>query len=664
MSTPAVTRRIELALYTGILLVALVLRIYDLRAAPPGAQHDETFSANFATQIIDGARPLYWDQNGGVLPLHAYLVAPFFALAGADIVSLRMVSVVCGLAAIIFTALAARRLFGVFAGLISAALMAVSHWQLFESRVGLEPVTLLMMAALIAWLFSVVFVSSPPGSTWPQRRRAGVIALGVATGLAQYTYQSAPLIPFSIAAYAGYLLVWNRARWHAQWRALVVALLLGTVVASPMVIHVLTTTGDATSRSEDLAADMRAALSGDVEPLARNIAGVAGMFAFAGDPSWRYNLAGRPVFTLVIGLLAYGGLALCVRRWRDPRFAFVVIWIASNVIASAVTRASPSYLRSSAALPLIVMLPPLALDAVRGRLPSARRAWAVAFTAALAVLLAWETTSTTVDYFTRWATDARVRTIYRADLAEIAAFLDTQQPAGTVMLSARYAADLDQNALYLMQARKQRFQWFNGRRVLVLPDDRSGRGVSYFIPATNESLSDGAGLLKTLATQAGPPDERGKPAFMLYHLPPDGLRRLRTPAPAYPLHANMNNEVELVGVDATPTGHHLHVLLYWRVLRRIPGDLNRNFFAHLVDSDGRRWTQEDRSAYPTSSWQDDDLVWQWYDLALPADAPAGNYSVELGVYDANAPGQPRLRVIDATGVPAGDAVRVGPFALR
>ena len=263
-----------------------------------------------------------------------------------------------------------------------------------------------------------------------------------------------------------------------------VTLLLAAVVVAPMAIHVLTTTGDATSRSEDLAADMRAALSGDPEPLARNISGVAGMFAFVGDPSWRYNLAGRPVFTLVIGLLAYVGLALCVCRWRDPRFAFVVIWIACNVIASAVTRASPSYLRSSAALPLIVMLPPLALEVARGRLPSMRRAWAVAFYAGLAILLAWETTSTTVDYFTRWAIDARVRTIYRADLAEIAAFLDTQQPAGTVMLSARYAADLDQNALYLMQARKQRFQWFNGRRVLVLPNDRSGQGVSYFIPAT------------------------------------------------------------------------------------------------------------------------------------------------------------------------------------
>jgi hypothetical protein len=564
------------------------------------------------------------------------------------------------LAALALTALAARRLFGPFAGLLSAALMAASHWQLFESRVGLEPVTLMMLGAATTWLMAGLLVTVPAAAPWPRRRKAGIVALGIVAGLAQYSYQPAPLIFVAIAGYAGYLFIWDCARWHAQWRALAAALVIAGLIATPLIVHVLTTPGDATSRPEELAADLRAALSGDVEPLARDIGGVLGMLAFSGDPSWRYNTAGRPVFTLAVGLLAYAGLALCVRGWRDPRFAFVVIWIACNVMASAVTRASPSYLRSSAALPLIVLLPPLALDTLRARLPSVRRAWAVVFYAIVAVLLVWETASTAQDYFARWANDPRVRIIYRADLAEIAAFLDVQRPAGTVMLSARYAADLDQNALYLMQQRKQRFQWFNGRRVLVLPDDRSEQGVSYFIPATNDSLGDGADLLKTLDAQSGPRDERGNPSFTLYYLPPDSLRRLRAPAPAYPLHANMGDQVELVGVDGRIAGRNVHLLLYWRVLRRIPGDLSRVFFAHLVDAAGRRWVQEDRSAYPTSSWQDDDLVWQWYDLALPADAPSGDYYVDLGVYDANAPGQPRLPVIGA----ADGRVRAGPFTFR
>src|SRR5437867_7705740 len=122
------SRRTELLLLTLILFAALALRVYDLRGVPPGAQHDEVFAANFATQILNGARPAYWDQNGGVPPFHAYLVAPLFALFGASMVTLRLVSVICGMFVVVFTYLTARQLFGVGVALFSAALIGVTQW--------------------------------------------------------------------------------------------------------------------------------------------------------------------------------------------------------------------------------------------------------------------------------------------------------------------------------------------------------------------------------------------------------------------------------------------------------------------------------------------------------------------------------------------------------
>jgi 4-amino-4-deoxy-L-arabinose transferase-like glycosyltransferase len=680
------SRRTELVLLALILLAALALRVIDLRGVPPGAQHDEVFSANFATQILNGARPAYWDQNGGVPPFHAYLVAPVFALFGSSIVTLRLVSVVCGLLVVVFTYLSARRLFGAAVALFSAALIAATQWHLFESRVGLEPVTLMLMASITAWLFVVSHVRSPMSTvnncvldrghwTWD-------ILTGLALGLTFYTYQSSPLVFLALAAFAGYRLVVGRARFRAAWRSLALTFLIALLVLAPLVVHFLTTAGDATSRPEDLASDLRAALSGDFGPIAGDIAGVAGMLAFTGDPSSRYNLPGRPVFTLPLGLLAYAGMALALWRRRDPRYAFVVIWVGCNVLASAVTRASPSYLRSSAALPFIAMLPGMALAEIwrwrqsrlasdggrqtaggGGRTSVYRLPSAVLIALALA-LIATEAASTTHDYFVAWANLEPVRSAYRADLAEIARFLDTQRPAGTLLLSARFPFDLDQESLYLLQKRHQHYQWFNGRRVLVLPDDRSGQGVGYFIPASNASLGDGAALLQTLAARPGPPDDSGRPAFTLYDLPAAQLAQLRARVPQIALHANASNEVELIGVDASVRERTLHLLLYWRVLLRVRGDLDRNFFAHLVDARGTLWTQEDRSAYPTSSWQDDDIVWQWYDLTLPPAAPAGDYSVELGIYDANAPAQPRLNILDANGNVLDNHVTIGPFQMR
>jgi len=66
--------------------------------------------------------------------------------------------------------------------------------------------------------------------------------------------------------------------------------------------------------------------------------------------SWIFGKAGR----ILVEHARVAGLALAAWRWREPRYAFVLLWIGCNVIASAVTRASPSYLRSSSALPFIV----------------------------------------------------------------------------------------------------------------------------------------------------------------------------------------------------------------------------------------------------------------------------------------------------------------------
>ena len=91
----------------------------------------------------------------------------------------------------------------------------------------------------------------------------------------------------------------------------------------------MTTEGDASSRMEDLSPDLQGAAEGDFGPLAADIAGVLGMLAFSGDQSYRYNLPGRPVFTLVVGLLATPGCcsrygAGGIRALRSSSFGLVV----------------------------------------------------------------------------------------------------------------------------------------------------------------------------------------------------------------------------------------------------------------------------------------------------------------------------------------------------
>jgi hypothetical protein len=80
----------------------------------------------------------------------------------------------------------------------------------------------------------------------------------------------------------------------------------------------------------------------------------------------------------------------------------------------------------------------------------------------------------------------------------------------------------------------------------------------------------------------------------------------------------------------------LRVSLSWRSLQ--PADNDYTIFVHLVDANGSVWAQHDSQPAgglrPTSSWEAGEEITDHHGLALPADIPAGEYDLTLGLYDA------------------------------
>ncbi|MDY7040571.1 MAG: hypothetical protein SVX38_06895, partial [Chloroflexota bacterium] len=63
--------------------------------------------------------------------------------------------------------------------------------------------------------------------------------------------------------------------------------------------------------------------------------------------------------------------------------------------------------------------------------------------------------------------------------------------------------------------------------------------------------------------------------------------------------------------------------------------------------------------YPTDRWSGGEVVDDDYAIHVPADAPPGEYRLEVGMYDW-VTGE-RLTVLDADGLPvADDGVLIGP----
>ncbi len=79
------------------------------------------------------------------------------------------------------------------------------------------------------------------------------------------------------------------------------------VIAAPLVIFLQTNPG-AEFRITEIDAPLRALLAGDLRPVLENSLKIAGMFGFSGDPLWRQNVAGRPVFGPLLGLAVLFGI--------------------------------------------------------------------------------------------------------------------------------------------------------------------------------------------------------------------------------------------------------------------------------------------------------------------------------------------------------------------
>ena len=148
--------------------------------------------------------------------------------------------------------------------------------------------------------------------------------------------------------------------------------------------------------------------------------------------------------------------------------------------------------------------------------------------------------------------------------------------------------------------------------------------------------------------------------------------------------ANLDNQVALMGARARSgwqmrralwdeplvvrAGQPLHLTLTWHALASPRESLT--VFIHLIDSAGRYVIGHDYTPLGGScpsylwfpKWLPDQTLTDPYRLILPADLPAGDYRLEVGMYGMTS--LRRLPVVDLVGNLAGDRVILGPVQVE
>lgn len=682
-----------------LLGIAFALRLFALDAYPPGVQHDEVFVANFAETILQGNYPIFFELNRGNEPLFMYMVAVAFKLFGENVWALRGTAALCGFGALVITFLLARYMFALTArplsqgrrgephpnlssqplsqeergadvasgdviALLTAAGITFSFWHLYESRIGLHTISTFLLAAATFYAF---------WRGWTRGSVMWLIGSGVLAGLATYTYRSGIFVPVTLFVFIVYSFIFHRQVWGKKWWIAPVILVIAALIYAPLGFFIYTHPDTALARLGDLSGDIDALRQGNPVPLVGNAVRVLGMFGVSGDPEWRYNVAGRPIFDPLWAMSFYAGIVIALWRIKRAPYAFTLIWLGVMLLPSILSGSDLSQHRAVGAMGAAFILPALTFDVIESwfrkraadgdnvRLDSSRRRPVPKLTRVTymlaAVLILIAAAGGLYAYFVTWTNNAEVRLIQRADLAEAARWLRTNAQDAPVLVSAEFANDLDRGSFNLEAGQSNGARFFQGIDTFVIPASRS---VFVVNPRSGRLAQD---FERTFLSRLSPVYSDATLTLLnqveIYHLDDAGVTRWQSLAPHQPLAFALDGQVAILGAslpEQAERGKPVRVWLWWRINQPRVTDADAlTWNVALTDAQNYVWSESAGLGYTPSQWQQGDTIVSAFNLDIPYDAPPRDYAIRLGLTSRNGtiaikePGKDTLQTVIALG---------------
>lgn len=358
-------------LLVGIAALALALRLFRFDDLPFGVWYDEAEHGLQALRILESERfrPVFEGAING--PAHfLYLTALSFEWFGVSVQSIRLVSVVFGVLAVVAGYWVGAELFGRGVGLLLALFLAASSWALTFSRFG-------MFATMSTPLFTLLTAAFVLRGLRTQRLLDYALAgLWLGLGLCFYT-------SFRLFVPAVYLLLVHWAlyerlahhRWPSRnfWIGVGLLTSIAALVAAPVGLYAYKHPDIFWARVEKTFIFADKSEAERWPALWANVRRHLLMFNVFGDPNGRHNLPGNPMLDAVTAPLLVVGAAYALRRMAQPAYLFLLLWMLFGLMGGALSLdfEAPQSLRANAALPVAYILAALPLATLS-------RAWTLA----------------------------------------------------------------------------------------------------------------------------------------------------------------------------------------------------------------------------------------------------------------------------------------------
>ena len=348
---PERIRLLRLVLIAGM-VVGIALRTIQFRQIPPGLYRDEAYTGMDGQRTLDSGPRMFYDSSFGREPLFTWLVALSVRVWGASPLATRFPSLVVGILTLLTCYWMVRELFDQRVGVLATAVLAITLWHVHFSRVSFRAIMDPFLSSIAVW-------QAARGAR--TGRRLPWVLGGIAAGALIYTYISVrtAILPVSLLV----LYVWWRRRSFRMpnLRDWLLFAISAAMVMMPFIIYGILHWDQVFLRTQNVES-----VFNKPEPLKmllNNIAGALGMFILRGDFQYRHNVPLRPVFDPALGAMFLLGLWLSVRRFkRDYAAAFLLMWTATMLLPTILTKDSPHFIRAMDILPFVTIFPALGLD--------------------------------------------------------------------------------------------------------------------------------------------------------------------------------------------------------------------------------------------------------------------------------------------------------------
>ena len=624
------------------LIVGLALRLYRLDFQ--SVWWDESYSIDLASRsLVEMTLATAGDIHP---PLHYYLLSFWLPATGTTEWTVRFQAVIFGLLLIPIVYQIGKRLFGPWAGLAAAALIAIAPFHVAYSQEARMYTLETLLAAVAVWLMIRLL----------QRAAGGAPLLAAAAGYAAAAAFAlyADYFPiFVLLAQNAFVIAWCGWWWRknrpsdgartsglpALDRPQSLRLLRVWLAANAgaallylpwAVVAFLQVTGYGVGRIstpplDQMALDVWAAYFMGQSAIPADVVGwlIAGSMALLAAAALLARSAPRPallLLTLVVGPLIVFFAALLFRPFFNERY-------------------------------LLVATPVVALIIGAGMVAGLRR-WRGASIAVAAPIVIMSFLSLNNHYFDPLFS--------KDDARSLMSYLEaTTGPDDIVLVQTRhpflYYYDLA-TPMHHLDARPD-------RTPAELAEVTDGKCRALWV-TWEHSDTDPWGMVPFLLSRAGVQvEERPFTGYRVatYELPPDPRFDL---GDLSPVGANFGDRIELEaarvegpsGGGETPSNGDLWVTLQWRALSA--PDREYKYFARLRDEKGRFITQHDRllwndQRFRTDLWTPGDTPLSFAPLSVPAGLAPATYQIEIGVYEERLEGNTVANV--PLGVIAGSA---------